>query len=143
MDMPMKFTMVVSGTGDTQQEKAGFYSGAGHQSACEWGGVDQMQPYSAVSTVKLIDLANSQADKIFSATSANYAATVKPLLINYNGAELALVESYPNAGLSRDPARRRKPQRKGVDRHRVCGGQCRLGPHLSYDRRRVQRRGRQ
>ncbi len=98
MDIPMKFAMVVSGTGDTQQEKAGFYSGAGHQSAFEWGVFDQMQPYSAVSTVKLIDLANSQADKIFSATSANYAATVKPQLINYNGAELALVESYLNAG---------------------------------------------
>ena len=98
IDILTRFTRVISKKGDNEQESASRYSIAGHLSAFEWGVFEQMQPFSAVSTVKLIDMANNQSTRIFDATSANYASYVKPRLDNYNSNELALVESFINNG---------------------------------------------
>ena len=98
IDMPMCLVSVVNREDDSTKSNAGFFSGSGHHSAFEWGVIDQLQPYSAVSTVKLIDISNNKSDKIFDATSSNYTSTIKPQLKNYNSYELASVEAYINAG---------------------------------------------
>lgn len=98
IDMPMNLVSLVSGENDPEKESAGFFSGSGHASAMEWGVIDQLQPNSAVSTVKLIDLSNSLAQRIFDATLANYFSVVRPQLTNYNSFELSYVEGYINAG---------------------------------------------
>jgi len=97
IDMPMCLVSVVNREDDSEKSNAGFFSGSGHHSAFEWGVIDQLQPYSAVSTVKLIDISNNKSDKIFDATSSNYSS-IKSQLKNYNSYELASVESYINAG---------------------------------------------
>lgn len=98
IDMPMCLVSVISGENDSEKENACFFSGSGHHSAFEWGVIDQLQPHSAVSTVKLIDISNDKSDKIFDATSSNYYSSIKPQLKNYNSYELSYVESYINAG---------------------------------------------
>jgi RHS repeat-associated protein len=98
IDMPMCLVSVVSGEGDSAKEAASFFSGSGHDSALEWGVIDQLQQNSAVSTVKLIDISNAKSDKIFNATSANYYSTIKQQLVNYNTYELSYVEAYIDAG---------------------------------------------
>ncbi|MBT8368723.1 MAG: transglutaminase-like domain-containing protein, partial [Deltaproteobacteria bacterium] len=98
IDMPMQFVAIISKEDDVEKENSGFYSATGHHSAFEWGVFDQMQPYSAVSTVKLIDISNNKSDRIFDAISANYESYVKPRLVNYDSIELAQVEAYINAG---------------------------------------------
>ena len=98
IDMPMCLVSVINGEDDSEKSNAGFFSGSGHHSTFEWGVIDQLQSYSAVSTVKLIDISNNNSDKIFDATSSNYNSIIKPQLKNYNSYELASVESYINAG---------------------------------------------
>ncbi|NNK13739.1 MAG: hypothetical protein HKP52_05845, partial [Desulfofustis sp.] len=98
IDMPMRLGNVITRDGDFDRELAGFYSAAGHQSALERGVIEQMQPITAVSTVKLIDISNSKSDKIFDATSANFFSAVKPQLTNYDPGDLAKVGAYINAG---------------------------------------------
>lgn len=98
IDMPMCLVSVISGESDSEKEAACFFSGSGHHSAFEWGVIEQLQDYSAVSTVKLIDISNNQSDKIFDATSSNYYTSIKPQLVNYNSYELSYVEDYINAG---------------------------------------------
>lgn len=83
IDMPMCLVSVISGEDDSEKENACFFSGSGHHSAFEWGVIDQLQPFSAVSTVKLIDISNDKSDKIFDATSSNWNS-IKPQIVNYN-----------------------------------------------------------
>lgn len=97
IDMPICLVSAVSRDDDSQMETAVFFSSSGHHSAYEWGVIDQMQPYSAVSTVKLIDLANSEGDWLFDADSANFSA-ITPQLSGYNSYELSSVQSYLSAG---------------------------------------------
>ena len=98
IDMPMCLVSVISGEDDSEKEAACFFSGSGHHSAFEWGVIDQLQDHSAVSTVKLIDISNDKADRIFDATEANYYSVVKPQLVNYNPSEFSYVEAYIDAG---------------------------------------------
>ena len=98
IDMPMCLVSTISGENNTQKETASFFNGSGHHSAFEWGVIDQLQPYSAVSTVKLLDISNANSNKIFNATSSNYYSTIKPQLVNYNSYEFSYVESYISAG---------------------------------------------
>jgi YD repeat-containing protein len=97
IDMPMCTVSVTSGSGDAAAEDASFFVQSGVASAMEWGVIEQMQPFSAVSTVKLIDMANSRSDKLYDAKTANYS-TIKPLLRNYSTNEFTQIEGYINAG---------------------------------------------
>jgi len=98
IDMPMCLVSVISGEDDTEKETACFFSSSGHHSAFEWGVIEQLQPHTAVSTVKLIDISNDKSDKIFDATSSNYYSSIKSQLVNYDSYELASVEAYISAG---------------------------------------------
>ena len=95
IDMPMWQDSVLSRVGDQVKKNASFFVISGHGSAFEWGVIEQIQPqHSAVSTVKLIDIANSRSyNKIFDATSSNYS-TIKPQLVNYDYRELSDVNEF-------------------------------------------------
>ncbi len=97
VDLPLNSVSVVSLTDDPAVPSASFFSSAGQGSALEHGVIEQTQPYRAVSTVKLLDIASGQDGKIFDVTSANYAA-IKPQLVNYSANEFSWVEAYLNAG---------------------------------------------
>lgn len=71
---------------------APFFTVSGFASAFEWGAIEQTQPANAVSTVKLIDYAASQGQKIFDTSSANWA-TVQPQLINYSPTDLGNISN--------------------------------------------------
>jgi hypothetical protein len=98
VDLPMNLVSTVTSDGDVRSESAQFFSSAGHGSAFEWGAVEQNQPFTAVCTVKLLDIANSRSNKIYDATSTNYFSSVRPLLQNYDSYELSYVDAYINAG---------------------------------------------
>ncbi len=98
IDLPLGFSSVISNVGDSSAEDAGFFVGSGIASALEWGVFDQLQPVSAVCTVKLVDISSGKGDKVFSATTANYNAVVLPQLTGYSAFELATVAAYINAG---------------------------------------------
>ena len=53
-----------------------------HSSIFESTAVQQTSSVSAVSTVKLIDIAAINGDKIYNATSANYTSAVQPNLVS-------------------------------------------------------------
>lgn len=97
IDMPMNSVSVISLNSNALAANAGFFASAGRGSAFESGVIEQTQSFGGISTVKLIDLSNSQSDKLFDVTSANYA-TVQPQLVNYSANEKSWVESYLNAG---------------------------------------------
>lgn len=97
VDMPMSLVSVASKTADSDLESAGFFTSSGRASALEWGMIEQYQPNSAVCTVKLIDLANTQSHKIFDVTSTNWNS-VQGQLTGFSSNELNHVSSYINAG---------------------------------------------
>lgn len=101
IDMPMSLVSVISKTDDSAKKDAGFFTNSGHNSAFEWGVIEQLQPYRAVSTVKLFDIANDKGDKIFNVDKTNWPP-IKPQLKNYNPNELSHVEAYTNADWRRD-----------------------------------------
>jgi len=100
IDMPMCLSSVISNTGDQSKEQASFFVSGGQSSAFEWGVIEQLQPqYSAVSTAKLVDIANgSSYNKIFDATSPNYYSSIRSQLVNYDSWELSYVDAYIDAG---------------------------------------------
>ena len=99
MDMPMSITSIISASGDSDSSHGRWYARSGIDSAFEWGAIDQMQPISAVSTIKLLDIASEQGNKIFDADNiTNYQDHVRPNLIGYTPYRLSTVESYINAG---------------------------------------------
>jgi len=98
IDMPMCSVSVISADGNQDKEDACFAVQSGIGSAFEWGVIEQLQPYGAVSTVKLIHISNSNSDKVFDADSLNYYTVVKPQLVNYDQDEFDLIEAYINAG---------------------------------------------
>lgn len=93
VDLPGNMVSVINEKADRNKELAVFYSDAMHASIFESAAVQQTTGTSAVSTVKLIDIAASNGDKIYSATSANYATAVKPNLINCGTAFDAVMAS--------------------------------------------------
>ena len=97
VDLPMNQTSTVSNRGRSGDGNAVFFLRSGHASAFEWGAIAQLQPFSAVCTTKLLDLAISNGQKVFDVTSANYS-TVKPQLKNYSSSSFASVEGYINSG---------------------------------------------
>ncbi|MEW8027273.1 MAG: RHS repeat-associated core domain-containing protein [Candidatus Thiodiazotropha sp.] len=97
IDVPMEFNDSVSLKVGLPEASSSGWTFAGLASAFEWGTVEQLQPTSAVSTVKLIDYAASQGQKIFHATSANWTS-VEPQLASYSPIDLARIQNYINAG---------------------------------------------
>ena len=97
VDLPGNMLSVVSQTADTAKEAAAFYSAAMHASIFESTAVQQITGVSAVSTVKLIDIAASNNDRIYDAKSANYATVVQPNLVSCS-AWLPTFQAAVNAG---------------------------------------------
>ena len=81
VDLPGNVLSVVSQDANTAKEAAGFFSSSMHASILESTAVQQTAGVSAVSTVKLIDMASLAGQKIFDAKSANYATAVQPNLV--------------------------------------------------------------
>jgi RHS repeat-associated protein len=81
VDLPGNMVSVVSQDANTAKEAATFFSDAMHSSIMESTAVQQTSGVSAVSTVKLIDIAAAANDKIFDAKTANYTSVVLPSLV--------------------------------------------------------------
>ncbi|MFA7062477.1 MAG: transglutaminase domain-containing protein, partial [Pedobacter sp.] len=89
IDVKQQMLSVTSIHGDTATKDAYVKARNFPMSAHEHGVLEQLQSNSpSVSTVKLLQLNNSNAKKVFMTTSANFAA-IKPLLINYSAQDLA------------------------------------------------------
>ncbi|WP_354084496.1 RHS repeat-associated core domain-containing protein [Bradyrhizobium sp. S3.3.6] len=101
IDMPGEFAGISSLTNDTNRVDTAAFTIGGNSSALEWGTLDQnlsKQNVGAVSTVKLLDIANSSNLVIYDATSSNWS-TVQPLLSNYGAADLNTIQNtYINNG---------------------------------------------
>jgi len=82
VDLPANVLSITSQSGDLATEVAVFFSASMHSSIFESTAVQQTAGVSAVSTVKLIDIAASNNDKIFNASSANYTSVVQPNLVS-------------------------------------------------------------
>lgn len=82
VDLPGNMLGVVSENADAAKEAAVFFSAAMRASIFESTAVQQVNGVSAVSTVKLIDIAAANGDKIFDAKSTNYDPGVKQALIS-------------------------------------------------------------
>jgi len=97
VDLPGNVLSVVSQSADTAKESAAFFNAAMHASIFESTAVQQTTGVSAVSTVKLIDIAAANNDRIYNATSANYASAVQPNLVSCS-AWLTTFQNAVNAG---------------------------------------------
>ena len=100
IDIPGGFLGVSSLTNDTNRVATAFTADAGQGSAQEWGTLAQNLArigVSAVSTVKLIDLANSQGNIVFAANSSNWSA-VQSQLIGYAAPDLSQIATYISQG---------------------------------------------
>ena len=97
VDLPGNVLSVVSEVADSAKESAAFFSGGMHSSIFESTTVQQTTGVSAVSTVKLIDIASANGDKIFDAKASNYASVVQPSLISCS-AYTTSFQSAVNAG---------------------------------------------
>ena len=98
IDIPLRLGALQSGENDSESVDTCFQNYAGHGSAFEFGVIEQTQPVSAVSTVKLLDIANSRSDKIFNATASNYYSHVRPNLFNYSSSQLGAFDVYIENG---------------------------------------------
>ncbi|WP_050750275.1 DUF6531 domain-containing protein [Allochromatium vinosum] len=97
VDLPGNMLSVVSQSADTAKETAAFFNAATHASLFESTAVRQIAGVSAVSTVKLIDLAAASNDRIYDARSSNYATVVQPNLVSCT-AWLSRFQAAVNAG---------------------------------------------
>ncbi|VTU27608.1 Cell wall-associated polypeptide CWBP200 [Variovorax sp. PBL-H6] len=98
VDLPSNVLAVANLAGNTDKESAAFANWAMHLSILESTAVQQTTGVPAVSTVKLMDLASAAGQRIYNATSANYASAVQPNLVNC-GAHLGNFSSYLASGL--------------------------------------------
>jgi len=73
---------------DSAKGNAWFYAGGLIGSAFEHGMIEQLQSNASTSTVKILQLANSQGQKIFNAASSNWV-TVRGQLQNYTNDQKA------------------------------------------------------
>jgi Transglutaminase-like superfamily len=81
IDMPGIMVGYSSLTSDTNRATTAFFGYGGHVSAFEWGTLDQnllQGNISAVSTIKLLDIANSQNVILYDATMMRRQATGRP-----------------------------------------------------------------
>ena len=98
MDMPMGVTTMVP-LDDNENTKTGrFYSRSGINSGFEWGAIDQLQPISAICTIKLLDIACQNGNKIFDAKAANYDPGIRNQLVGYTANALNNVDYFINNG---------------------------------------------
>ena len=81
VDLPGNMVSVVSQDANQAKESAAFFSNGMHSSIFESTAVQQVTGGSAVSTVKLIDMAVVNNDRIYDARLANYATVVQPNLV--------------------------------------------------------------
>jgi RHS repeat-associated protein len=98
VDLPGNMLGVVSQAADTAKESAAFFSASTHSSIFESTSVQQTAGVSAVSTVKLVDIAASNGDKIFDARSTNFATVVQPALVSCPANAITAFQSAVNAG---------------------------------------------
>lgn len=98
IDVKAQMSAVASIHGDSTAKDA-YFKGINHlASAMEHGVLEQMQSNSpSVSTVKLLQLNNANAKKVFMVTSANYA-TIQPQLSNYSTQDLSDFQTSVNNG---------------------------------------------
>lgn len=82
VDLPANLISVVSQDADSNKERAAFFSVAMLASILESTAVQQSSGVSAVSTVKLVDMAAQGGTRIYNATAANFSAAVQPNLVN-------------------------------------------------------------
>lgn len=97
VDLAGNLISVSNVAGQADKSQAAFASFGTHLSILESTAVQQTTNTSAVSTIKLLDMAAGAGQKIFSATSANYASAVQPNLVNC-AAHLTNFTSYLAAG---------------------------------------------
>jgi RHS repeat-associated protein len=97
VDLPGNMVSVVSQSADPAKETTAFFSMAMHLSIFESTTVQQTAGVSAVSTVKLIDLAVAGNQPIYDATASNYATAVKPNLVACTS-RLGAFQAAVNAG---------------------------------------------
>lgn len=97
VDLPGNKVSLTSQTADATKEAAAFFSSAMHASIFESTAVQQVTTVSAVSTVKLVDIAVAASERIYSATSTNYSSAVAPNLVAC-GAYLSSFQSAVNNG---------------------------------------------
>ena len=101
IDMPGVFVGASSLTSsDTNRATTALFADSAHSSGLEWSTLSQNitnQHIGAVSTVNLIDTANSQNLVIYDANSGNWS-TIQPLLTNYASADLTAIQNYINTG---------------------------------------------
>ncbi|MDP9877263.1 RHS repeat-associated protein [Variovorax boronicumulans] len=98
VDLPSNMLSVANLAGDTTKQNAAFTTWAMHLSILESTAVQQTTTVPAVSTVKLMDIASAAGQRIYSATSANYASAVQPNLVGCS-AHLGNFNSYLASGL--------------------------------------------
>ncbi|MFM0268477.1 RHS repeat-associated core domain-containing protein [Paraburkholderia sediminicola] len=97
VDLPSNMHSTVQMAGDTNLEKAAFDSNGMHLSILESTAVNQTAGVSAVSTVKLLDMAMSQGQTIYNTGGGRYANVIQPALVNCQ-AHLGNFQSYLNQG---------------------------------------------
>ena len=97
VDLPGNMVSVVSQSADSAKETTAFFSMAMHLSIFESTTVQQTAGVSAVSTVKLIDIAAAANQPIYDATASNYTSAVKPNLVACTS-RLAAFQTAVNAG---------------------------------------------
>ena len=97
VDLPGNMVSVVSQDASKDKEAAAFFSSSMHASIFESTAVQQTTGGSAVSTVKLIDMAALNNDRIYDAKSSNYTTAVQPNLIGCSS-WLSSFQSGVNAG---------------------------------------------
>ena len=97
VDLPSNISSTVQMTGDWTLEKAVFQSNGMHLSILESTAVNQTSGVSAVSTVKLLDLAMSQGLTIYNTAGGRYASVIQPALANCQ-AHLGNFQNYIKQG---------------------------------------------
>ena len=88
--------------GSNRDQMSSFLTYAFHASAEEHGVLEQLmgRDIPAVSTIKLLQVANANRTDIYLATNATFAHSIRPGLVNYSSAELDRIAS----DLADDPA---------------------------------------
>jgi YD repeat-containing protein len=97
VDLPSNMSSPVQMAGDANLERAVFDSNGMHLSILESTAVNQTAGVSAVSTVKLLDLAMSQGQTIYNTDGGRYASVIQPALVNCQ-AHLGNFQSYVSQG---------------------------------------------
>ncbi len=103
IDIPGLFVGTSTLTPDANRAITAFFSNFSAGSAFEWGTLDQNflnSNIGSVSTVKLMDIANTTGNVFYQATSANWTA-VQSVLSNYSASDIANISTnYISKGFS-------------------------------------------